>query len=73
MQEELEDIIEDRGKDAESDDDDEVQVMDEEQGRGARSQCVFWNEFMADVKKKGSRAAAGIKDQFLNFEKTQPG
>jgi hypothetical protein len=70
MQEELEDIIEDRRKD-EGSDDDEVQVLDEE--GGARSRCVFWNEFMADVKRKGSRAAAGIKDQFLNFEKTQPG
>ncbi|KAH6916290.1 RTC4-like domain-containing protein [Coprinopsis sp. MPI-PUGE-AT-0042] len=73
MHEELEDIIEDRGKDVDGGgvDDDDVQVVEEQEG--ARSRCVFWNELMGDVKKKGSRAAAGIKDQFLNFEKTQPG
>ncbi|TFK25106.1 hypothetical protein FA15DRAFT_372634 [Coprinopsis marcescibilis] len=42
-------------------------------GSGARFKCFFWRDFMKAVKKKGSRAAAGVKDQFLNFEKTQPG
>lgn len=41
--------------------------------RGSRSSCVFWREVMAEVKKKGSRAVAGVRGQFASFEKTQPG
>jgi hypothetical protein len=41
--------------------------------RGSRSRCVFWREVMAEVKKKGSRAVAGVRGQFASFEKTQPG
>ena len=52
---------------------DPVDDEGEDGARDARSRCVFWREVMDEVKKKGSRVAAGIKDQFLNFEKTQPG
>lgn len=41
--------------------------------RSSRSSCVFWREVMAEVKKKGSRAVAGVRGQFASFEKTQPG
>jgi hypothetical protein len=41
--------------------------------RGSRSNCVFWREVMTEVKKKGSRAVAGVRGQFASFEKTQPG
>ena len=44
-----------------------------ERERGSRSKCVFWREVMAEVKKKGSRAVAGVRGQFASFEKTQPG
>lgn len=45
---------------------------DEEQ-QSPRWRCVFWKELMKDVKEKGSRAAAGVRSQFSNFEKSQPG
>jgi hypothetical protein len=41
--------------------------------RSPRSSCVFWREVMAEVKKKGARAVAGVRGQFASFEKTQPG
>lgn len=34
---------------------------------------IFWMEIMADVKKKGLKAVSGIRGQFTNFEKAQPG
>ncbi|KAF9077980.1 RTC4-like domain-containing protein, partial [Rhodocollybia butyracea] len=39
----------------------------------ARDGCVFWQEAMNDVKEKGTRAAGNVKNQFANFDKTQPG
>ncbi|KAK0444835.1 RTC4-like domain-containing protein, partial [Armillaria borealis] len=39
----------------------------------ARSGSIFWAEIMEEVKAKGSRAVAGVKNQFATFEKTQPG
>ncbi|TFK69325.1 hypothetical protein BDN72DRAFT_619972 [Pluteus cervinus] len=46
---------------------------DMEDGLGCRSHCIFWKEVMAEVKIQGSRAATGVKGQFANFEKAQPG
>lgn len=40
---------------------------------GPRSKCVFWRDVLSEVKQKGSRAVAGVRGQFANFEKTQPG
>ena len=40
---------------------------------GPRSKCVFWRDVVSEVKQKGSRAVAGVRGQFSNFEKTQPG
>ncbi|KAK0491856.1 restriction of telomere capping protein 4, partial [Armillaria luteobubalina] len=37
------------------------------------SRSIFWTEIMEEVKAKGSRAIAGVKNQFATFEKTQPG
>lgn len=60
--------------------DDPGESLDDENGEdamttstGPRSKCVFWEEVMMDIKKKGSRAAAGVRGQFTSFEKTQPG
>jgi hypothetical protein len=49
-----------------------------EDGRNRRRngpwlKCMFWKEVMKEIKKKGSRAVAGVQGQFANFEKTQPG
>ncbi|KAF8998612.1 RTC4-like domain-containing protein [Cyathus striatus] len=38
-----------------------------------RSKCIFWIEIMEQIKKKGSRAVSGMREQFATFEKTQPG
>ncbi|KAG6825849.1 hypothetical protein H0H92_002197 [Tricholoma furcatifolium] len=38
-----------------------------------RERCVFWKEAMEEIRKKGTRAAAGIHGQFASFEKLQPG
>ncbi|GLB43350.1 putative RTC4-like domain containing protein [Lyophyllum shimeji] len=60
-------------------------IIDDSEGPGAgddheglaesrlKARCVFWNEVMAEVKQKGSRAVAGVRGQFASFEKTQPG
>ena len=34
---------------------------------------VFWKDITKDVKKQGSRQTAGVKGQFDNFSRTQPG
>jgi len=39
----------------------------------AREECIYWTTVMKEVRKLGSRAASGVKGQFENFEKTQPG
>ena len=40
---------------------------------GPKARSIFWTEVMDEVKKKGSRAVVGVRGQFANFEKTQPG
>ncbi|KAF4569831.1 hypothetical protein EYR40_008811 [Pleurotus pulmonarius] len=40
---------------------------------GPREQCVFWTEVVKEYREKGSRAVTGVRGQFENFEKTQPG
>jgi len=40
---------------------------------GPKESSIFWNEVMEEVKQKGSRAVAGVRGQFENFEKAQPG
>ena len=40
---------------------------------GPKGDSIFWNEVMEEVKQKGSRAVAGVRGQFENFEKAQPG
>lgn len=54
---------------------DDVDLNDDGDGSpsGPRSKCAFWREVMKEVKVKGSRAAAGVRGQFANFEKAQPG
>ncbi|KAJ7574386.1 RTC4-like domain-containing protein [Mycena floridula] len=49
-----------------------IQDHDGDEG-GPRQRCIFWDEIIADVKKKGSNAASNIRNQFDTFEKTQPG
>lgn len=41
--------------------------------KGPKARSIFWAEVMDEVKKKGSRAVVGVRGQFANFEKTQPG
>ena len=38
-----------------------------------RDESVFWRVVQEEVRALGSRAAAGVKGQFDNFEKTRPG
>ena len=72
MKKELQALIDDPGDEIESGD--ECKVEDDGDGeQGPRSKCVFWKEVIKEVKKKGSRAVAGVRGQFANFEKTQPG
>lgn len=42
-------------------------------GTGPRSECIFWREVMKAAKDRSSRAVLTAKNQFHNFEKTQPG
>lgn len=42
-------------------------------GKGPRVKCVFWREAVKAIKTRGSRAVAGVKGQYLDFEKIQPG
>lgn len=64
----LQALINDPGEHSSVEDDD-----DHDGPGGPRSKCVFWHEVMKEVKMKGSRAAAGVRGQFANFEKAQPG
>jgi len=41
--------------------------------KGAKSRSLFWIEVMAEIKSKGLRAVSGVRGQFANFEKAQPG
>jgi hypothetical protein len=86
MKSRLKALIDDAGEplpDGDDDNEDEDGLFTDEEERigremkkrerGSRSNCVFWKEVMAEVKKKGSRAVAGVRGQFASFEKTQPG
>ena len=68
MKRELEAIILDK------DDISDIEDFDtDDRTRGARSKSVFWKEIKKQVKKQGSRTVVGVKGQFANFERTQPG
>jgi hypothetical protein len=41
--------------------------------KGPKANCIFWNEVIQEIKVKGSRVVAGVRGQFANFEKAQPG
>jgi len=41
--------------------------------KGAKARSLFWTEVMAEIKSKGLRAVSGVRGQFANFEKAQPG
>ncbi|KAJ3511915.1 hypothetical protein NLJ89_g3827 [Agrocybe chaxingu] len=41
--------------------------------KGAKERSIFWMEIMTEIKAKGLRAVAGVRGQFTNFEKAQPG
>ncbi|TCD71775.1 hypothetical protein EIP91_003118 [Steccherinum ochraceum] len=51
----------------ENEEDEELQLVRPRKG------SVFWRDVVQNVKKEGSRQASGVRGQFSNFEKTQPG
>ncbi|PPR01464.1 hypothetical protein CVT24_001868 [Panaeolus cyanescens] len=53
--------------------DDDWDVVYSKSKKTVRSKCIFWQEIVEDVKKKGSRSVTGVQGQFANFEKAQPG
>ncbi len=72
----IEDPGDGAGSDSEHDSDDwEVLVKSksDKQKQGAKARSVFWMEIMEEVKQKGLRAVSGVRGQFANFEKAQPG
>ena len=82
MKDELQALINDPGGERELDgvdeDIDEVERLfrdddDETKQKGPKARSIFWTEVMNEVKKKGLRAVIGVRGQFANFEKTQPG
>ena len=83
MKHELQALIEDPGGEREigndvDEDIDEVERLfrgdgDGTRQKGPKTRSIFWTEVMDEVKKKGSRAVVGVRGQFANFEKTQPG
>ncbi|XP_006462139.1 hypothetical protein AGABI2DRAFT_119001 [Agaricus bisporus var. bisporus H97] len=42
-------------------------------GKGPRLQCVFWREAMKAVLVRGTRALNGVRAQFIDFDRSQPG
>lgn len=72
MREALRDLIDDPGE-VDAPDESGQDTDSEDRKRGPKARSIFWREVMKEVKKKGSRAAAGVRGQFANFEKTQPG
>ncbi|KAG2142858.1 RTC4-like domain-containing protein [Suillus bovinus] len=48
------------------------EFVDDDVG-GPRARSDFWREIKKQIKKQGSRTVTGVKGQFANFEKTQPG
>lgn len=77
MKVDLRKIIEDPGDVVEGEDGmDEwggEEMMTSFVGKGPRMRCVFWREAMKTIKLRGARAVAGVRAQFLDFEKSQPG
>ena len=79
MKDELRALIEDPGGEhGDGDGDeciDEVEMLfrNDSDETGPKARSIFWTEVMDEVKKKGSRAVVGVRGQFANFEKTQPG
>lgn len=41
--------------------------------KGPKASSIFWMETMEEIEKKGLRAVSGVRGQFANFEKAQPG
>lgn len=80
MEKALRALIEDRGDEAsesEAERDAWEVVYKKDRGNrnknGPKARCIFWTEFLNEVKLKGLRAISGVRGQFENFEKTQPG
>jgi len=55
------------------DDDDNMSLDSLDLEKTVRDLSVFWREAVKEVKEKGTRVAGNVKNQFANFEKTQPG
>lgn len=45
----------------------------EKRNNGPKEDSIFWTEVMEEIKRKGSKAVAGVRGQFETFEKVQPG
>ncbi|KAF9448939.1 hypothetical protein P691DRAFT_637130, partial [Macrolepiota fuliginosa MF-IS2] len=73
MKGDLKEIIGDSGEDDYVAEGDEEEMMTSLSSKGPRMKCVFWREAMKAVKLRGARAVAGVRAQFLDFEKSQPG
>lgn len=78
MKEMLQALIEDTGQhEGEYNDDWEVVFQTNKNRKnfkkGAKARSPFWIEVMAEIKSKGLRAVSGVRGQFANFEKAQPG
>ncbi|KAK7687762.1 hypothetical protein QCA50_008981 [Cerrena zonata] len=58
-----------------SEDEEEVKVEEDEevQQQRPRKGSTFWKDVIKSVKSHGSRQAIGVRNQFSNFTKTQPG
>lgn len=57
-----------------SEDENEVDVdEDEVQQTRPRKGSTFWKDVIRNVKSHGSRQTMGVRNQFSNFAKTQPG
>jgi len=74
----LQSLIEDPGQDEDEVTDDwEVMYQASKTAntskKGAKAKSLFWTEVMAEIKSKGLRAVSGVRGQFANFEKAQPG
>lgn len=68
MKDILKELIEDPAVELDADDPDDIFG-----DSSPKTKCIFWKEVIKEVKQKGSRAVAGVRGQFANFEKTQPG
>lgn len=78
MKEMLQALIEDTGQHEGEDNDDWEVVFQTNKNakiskKDAKARSLFWIEVMAEIKAKGLRAVSGVRGQFANFEKAQPG